>query len=64
MRRFFAESLDTSADRIILTGDEARHISVVLRMRAGDDVLLINGQGEECRAEILQSSDDRVEVLR
>ena len=62
MRRFFAENLDTSASHISLSGDEARHISLVLRMRAGDHVLLINGMGEEYEAKISSISDECVEL--
>lgn len=62
MRRFFAEDLDTSSSHITLSGDEARHISLVLRMRSGDRVLLINGMGEECEAIISNVSDDSVEL--
>lgn len=52
MRRFFAENIDTSGGSVILTGDEARHIASVLRMTAGDRVLLIDGSGAECVSEI------------
>lgn len=62
MRRFFAENLNTASDAVTLTGDEARHISVVLRMRMGDSVLLISGSGEEYEACITQCSEERVEL--
>jgi 16S rRNA (uracil1498-N3)-methyltransferase len=52
MRRFFAENVDISSGSVILSGDEARHIRDVLRMKKGDKVLLINGAGTECTAEI------------
>ncbi len=60
MRRFYAENLDTSVNTVNLTGDEARHIAVVLRMRPGDEVLLINGAGEECNAVIAGCSETEV----
>ena len=63
MRRFFAENIDTASDRVVLTGDEARHIGAVLRMRPGDEVLLINGEGTECIAEISSFTDSTVELL-
>ena len=62
MRRFFAENIDTTGDRVVLCGDEARHIAVVLRMRAGDRVLLIDGEGRECLSEIIACGEDRVEL--
>lgn len=60
MRRFFAENLDIGSDTVLLTGDEARHIKTVLRMREGDEVLLINGTGTECLAVITSLTDDSV----
>lgn len=62
MRRFFAETLDTGSDKVVLTGDEAHHIRCVLRMKAGDEVLLINGRGEECVSCISSLSETGVEL--
>ena len=62
MRRFFAENLDTAGDEILLTGDEARHIASVLRMRPGDEVLLIDGAGGECVSCIESVSSDEVRL--
>ena len=62
MRRFFAESMDMGEDTVIITGDEARHIETVLRMKPGDRVLLINGEGTECEAEIVSCSDGAVSL--
>ena len=62
MRRFFAENMELAGDIVVLTGDEARHVSAVLRMQAGDRVLLIDGAGTECEAEIVSSKEDRVEL--
>ena len=63
MRRFFAENTDTAGDTVSLTGGEARHIRSVLRMKAGDEVLLINGEGTECLSQIVSITDEEV-VLR
>lgn len=62
MRRFFAENLDTVGDEILLTGDEARHIASVLRMRAGDEVLLIDGAGGEYVSRIESVSQEEVRL--
>ncbi len=43
-----------------LTGDEARHLSQVLRMKAGDSVIIFDGKGRRASAEILSVSRDRV----
>ncbi|MES2657393.1 MAG: 16S rRNA (uracil(1498)-N(3))-methyltransferase [Verrucomicrobiota bacterium] len=43
-----------------LTGDEARHLSQVLRMKSGDSVIVFDGHGRRASAEILSVSRDRV----
>jgi 16S rRNA (uracil1498-N3)-methyltransferase len=43
-----------------LTGDEARHLSQVLRMKPGDPVIVFDGHGRRASAEILSVSRDRV----
>ena len=43
-----------------LTGDEARHLSQVLRMKPGDSVIVFDGQGRRAAAEILSVSRDCV----
>jgi 16S rRNA (uracil1498-N3)-methyltransferase len=43
-----------------LTGDEARHLSQVLRIRAGETVTVFDGHGRRAEAEVLTVSRDRV----
>ena len=43
-----------------LTGDEARHLAQVLRMKPGDPVIVFDGHGRRAAAEILSVSRDRV----
>lgn len=62
MRRFFAEKLDIESGVVRLTGDEARHIGCVLRMKAGDEVLLINGEGGQSKARITELTGEFVEL--
>ena len=45
---------------MLLNGDEARHIASVLRMSAGDELILINGSGDEHTARIDGVSKDEV----
>lgn len=60
MRRFFAEQLSSSVDTVTLRGDEARHVVSVLRMRRGEKVCLIDGDGCECIAEIEYATSEEV----
>ena len=52
MIRFFVSPEDFSGTQCILTGENARHAKV-LRLKAGEEVLLCDGQGMErkCRVE-------------
>ena len=45
-----------------LTGDEARHLSQVLRMKPGDSVIVFDGHGRRATAEILNVTRDRVSL--
>ena len=60
MRRFFIDKSLNEGDNAILRGDEARHIASVLRMSAGDELILINGSGDELSARIESVSKDEV----
>ncbi len=43
-----------------LTGDEAKHLSQVLRIRPGDRVTVFDGCGRRAEAEVITTSKDRV----
>jgi 16S rRNA (uracil1498-N3)-methyltransferase len=46
MHRFFVAPEALRADRVTLTGAQARQIATVLRLRAGDDIVLVAGGAE------------------
>ncbi len=50
MRRFFAENINVG--ETLLSGQEAAHISRVLRMKPGDRLTLFDGSGMDYAAEI------------
>ena len=69
MARFFVEPAQLELDTLILTGENAAHAKV-LRLKAGEEVLLCDGQGREalCRVtdgdmtlEVLQRRDSKTE---
>lgn len=51
MVRFFVDPEELLKDRQILTGENAAHAKV-LRLKVGEQVLLCDGQGNECLCEI------------
>jgi 16S rRNA (uracil1498-N3)-methyltransferase len=48
-RRFYVERPALAGDRVELGGAQARRIATVLRLRAGDEVVLFDGTGVEAR---------------
>ncbi len=61
MRSFFTVPENVSADEITLFED-ASHIKNVLRMKAGDEALCLDGSGAEYRCEILEVAKDFVRL--
>jgi len=64
MTRFFISSEEILADRILLTGDNAAHARV-LRLKVGEQLLVCDGQGNECvcSVEEFSASDVLLRVL-
>lgn len=54
--RFFTDNI--SAETAVVSGEDAHHISVVLRMRAGDIAVLCDGRGTDYLAELVESGKD------
>ena len=52
MPKFFAEKENISASQIILDGEEAKHITKVLRMQPGESITVCDGEGMDYVAEI------------
>ena len=45
MHRFFINTDNIKKDRIVITGEDVSHISRVLRLKFGDEIILCDGQG-------------------
>ena len=60
--RFFVPDLDPSRREAILPVDEARHLTRVLRLGAGGEVLVFDGRGNQYRARVLDARRDVVRV--
>jgi len=56
MHRFYLAPEDWTEGSLALTGAEAHHARNVLRLEAGDKVVLFDGRGRELTAEITSSS--------
>lgn len=62
MRRFFINKEDITDTHGTITGDEARHMTRVLRLKPGNTVILLDGQGGEYDAVIDEIREQSVSV--
>jgi 16S rRNA (uracil1498-N3)-methyltransferase len=62
MTRVFVAAPLQEGERINLADDTARHVAQVLRMRAGEALVVFNGEGGEFEAVIAAAERKRVEV--
>src|SRR5262245_31749149 len=60
--RFFVNP-PIASDLVLLTGDEARHLSAVMRASVSDEVLLFDGSGSEFAARITAIRKHEVQLL-
>ena len=61
MARFFLPS-DSWGETAWLLGDEAKHLSQVLRIRAGETVSVFDGRGRRAEARVAEVSRERVKL--
>jgi 16S rRNA (uracil1498-N3)-methyltransferase len=54
MRRFYSPPDFFSNDTVTLSAEETRHLRDVLRLRAGDQVRVFDGEGHEFQAEVYE----------
>jgi len=61
MTRFFVSPEELQSDQILLTGENANHAKV-LRLKAGEEVLVCDGAGKECICVVTQIGVKDVEL--
>ena len=62
MARFFVEPAELSGEQIFLTGENAQHAKV-LRLKAGEQVLVCDGAGNESLCTISDVSDGQISLV-
>ena len=64
MTRFFVEPAELAADTLTLVGENAQHAKV-LRLKAGEEVLVCDGDGHECLCRVVDfdAGEVALEVL-
>jgi 16S rRNA (uracil1498-N3)-methyltransferase len=63
--RFFISSTQVSGSAIMIVGEDVRHIAMVMRMKAGDKLLLCDGKGSEFTVKIadIGRSEIKTEIM-
>lgn len=63
--RFFVEPSILVGETVVLSGPLAHQLSRVLRLRPGERIILLDGEGQECEAEVeaLQAHQAQVRIL-
>jgi 16S rRNA (uracil1498-N3)-methyltransferase len=64
MHRFYISPENWDSRALTLTGSEAHHARNVLRMQAGDKLVLFNGKGCEITAEIIDFTDNEIQLRK
>ena len=62
MRRFFCHDTPLVGEDASITGQDARHLALVLRLKPGDDVVVLSGDGREYLGRIVHIAPDEVKA--
>ena len=62
MTRFFVSPQEMQPDFLVLTGENAQHAKV-LRLKNGEQVLVCDGQGNECLCAVSDVSDGQISLV-
>ena len=62
MVRFFVTPEELTQEQLILEGENAQHAKV-LRLKAGEEVLVCDGAGQECLCRVVTAGDWALEIL-
>lgn len=62
MTKFFVEPIQLDSESPVLVGENAKHAKV-LRLKAGEEVLLCDGEGRECLCTVTVVSDNQIDLM-
>ncbi|KEO83794.1 16S rRNA (uracil(1498)-N(3))-methyltransferase [Tumebacillus flagellatus] len=62
MQRYFVQPDAIADGRVTITGDDVKHIVRVMRMEAGEEVIVCDGLGRAFRVELTDLGDSSVEA--
>jgi 16S rRNA (uracil1498-N3)-methyltransferase len=61
--RFYAPDLDPAKNDAVLPPDESHHLVRVMRLVGGDEVVVFDGRGRECRARVQRADRNAATVV-
>lgn len=61
--QFFVPHIPEAPSRVVLVGDEHRHLARAARVRAGDEIWLFDGSGRRSLGRVEKVGEDRTEVV-
>jgi 16S rRNA (uracil1498-N3)-methyltransferase len=61
VQRYFVEPSAITESRVAITGDDVKHIVRVMRMEAGEEVIVCDGLGHAYRVELTELGDGAVQ---
>ena len=64
MHRFYVSPENWDSRTLALRGSEAHHARDVLRIKAGEKLVLFNGQGRELTAEVIDPDGDEIRLRK
>ena len=62
MQKFIIDQDEQTAEKVVIKGQDARHIAKVLRLKPGDTVSMTNGCGTDFSGRIDQVQPDKVSI--
>ncbi|OGF46789.1 MAG: hypothetical protein A2231_08200 [Candidatus Firestonebacteria bacterium RIFOXYA2_FULL_40_8] len=60
MRRFFVDPKKIEGDTVEITGSDVKHIRDVLRMKAGDKIIAVDGSSTELTVVLTELSEEQI----
>lgn len=58
--RFYVKPIEEGSQVLLIEGEEARHLRLVLRLKIGEQVAAFDGRGNSYKAEITEISKDKI----
>lgn len=63
MSKFFVEPGNINKDSVLITGENIKHIKNVLRLSAGDEIMVSDGQGTDYRVRISRFDSNGISAV-